>query len=58
MTPSYFGVLREDTKACEDINLTIPSMLHSVFDAPNGGRYAPRFHQNVRIEKGLLTYAQ
>lgn len=58
MTPSYFGVLREDTKACEDIDLTMPSMLHSVFDAPSGGKYAPRFQQDVRIDKGILTYAQ
>jgi CRISPR-associated protein Cas5d len=58
MTPSHFGVLRDTTKACEDIDLAIPSMLHSVFDAPNGGRYAPRFHQDVRIRKGVLTYAQ
>lgn len=58
MTPSYLGVLRDETKVCEDIEDTLPSMLHSVFDAPNGGRYAPRFQQDVRIEKGVLTYAQ
>ena len=58
MTPSYFGVLRDDTKACEDIDLTIPSMLHSVFDVPNGGRYAPQYKQDLRIRKGVLTYAQ
>lgn len=57
MTPSYLGALREGTVACEEINLTIPSMLHSVFDAASGGRYAPRFRQNVMIERGVLTYA-
>jgi CRISPR-associated protein Cas5d len=58
MTPSYLGRLRETTEACEEIDLTIPSMLHSSFSAPNGGRYAPHFRQNVRVEKGVLDYAQ
>ena len=58
MTPSYLGPLREDTSVCEEINLTIPSMLHSVFDVPSGGRYAPRFRQGVAIERGVLTYAE
>jgi CRISPR-associated protein Cas5d len=58
MTPSYLGPLRESTKTCSEIDLTLPSMLHSVFSQPNGGRYAPQYRQNVRIEKGVLTYAQ
>lgn len=58
MTPNYVGVLRANTAACTEIDLTLPSMLHGVFSQPNGGRYAPQFRQNVRIEKGVLTYAQ
>lgn len=58
MTPSYLGPVREHTKACDDVTLTIPSMLHSVFDAPSSGRYAPRFLQEVPIERGVLTYAE
>lgn len=58
MTPSYLGPLRDQTKACTSINLTIPSMLYSVFSQQNGGQYAPRFRQNIRIQNGVLTYAQ
>lgn len=58
MTPSYLGPLREQTSVCEEISLIIPSMLHSVFDSPSGGTYAPRFRQSVAIERGVLTYAE
>jgi CRISPR-associated protein Cas5d len=55
---SYVGPLRRDTQADASINLTIPSMLHSVFDSPVNGRPGPRFVQNVRIEQGVLRYAE
>lgn len=58
MTPSYLGVLRDGTRACEEINLIIPSMLHSVFDAPSGGKFAPCFRQSVAIKRGVLSYAE
>ncbi|MDO4574957.1 MAG: CRISPR-associated protein Cas5 [Planctomycetia bacterium] len=56
--PDYFGPLREGTKVEESVNLEIPSMLFSVFDQPEDGEYAPIFMRNVRIEKGVLRYAE
>src|SRR5258708_10041599 len=54
-TPNYFGPLREHTHAREDINLTVPSMLHRVFDQDSAGQYGPQFKQDVRIEKGAVS---
>jgi CRISPR-associated protein Cas5d len=56
--PKYFGPLRPTTRACEDIEFEIPSMLHRVFDNDSDGRYAPAFEHNVVISKGVLTFAQ
>ena len=50
--PSYFGPLRSESSIEEEIELTIPSMLYVVF-----GPEEMRFRQNVKIEKGVLTYA-
>ncbi len=58
MTPTDLGPLREGTCACTDIDLEIPSMLHRVFDRPWSGRYAPEYRRGVRIEKGVLHYAE
>lgn len=55
--PSYFGPLRQTTRARGDINLTVPSMLRRVFDRECAGQYGPTFDQNVRIEKGVLSFA-
>ncbi|MCL1887280.1 MAG: CRISPR-associated protein Cas5 [Kiritimatiellaeota bacterium] len=55
-TPSYVGPFREGTKAREDINTVLPSMLREVFP---GGYNAPLrfiYDQNVKIENGVLTY--
>ena len=57
-TPSYFGPLRESTRVREEICRTVPSMLHRVFDQDSGGKYGPQFRQDVRIEKGSLSYAE
>lgn len=57
-TPSYFGPLREDTRALQDLDLVVPSMLHRVFDCDSSGQYAPTFDQDVRIEKGVLSFAE
>lgn len=55
-TPSYVGPFREDTKVQEDINTVLPSMLREVF--PDGNNSRPRFtyDQNVKIERGVLTF--
>lgn len=55
-TPKYLGLRRPGT-APVDLNLEIPAMLHSPWDALQDGRLAPSFRQNVRIEKGILHYA-
>jgi CRISPR-associated protein Cas5d len=56
--PSYFGLLRQTTHACEDIDFSVPSMLRRVFDRDSSGQYGPTFDQDVRIEKGVLSFAQ
>jgi CRISPR-associated protein Cas5d len=57
-TPRYFGPLRSSTHIREDIDVTIPSMLFRVFDRNVDGKYAPQFRQDLRIEKGVLHFAQ
>jgi len=57
-TPSYFGPFREGTTADRSISMEIPSMLHQVFDRPVSGVWGPRFVQDVRIEEGVLHYAE
>ncbi|MCC7342892.1 MAG: CRISPR-associated protein Cas5 [Bryobacterales bacterium] len=57
-TPSYFGPLREGTKCLDDLQIEIPSMLHSVFDRESRGAIAPQFRQNLRVESGVLHFAQ
>jgi CRISPR-associated protein Cas5d len=57
-TPHYFGPLRSSTHVREDVDLIIPSMLFRVFDSDANGKYAPQFRQDLRIEKGVLRYAQ
>jgi len=54
---SYWGPFREATEVETSINVTIPSMLHSVFDRAIAGKVAPRFVQNVQIKNGVLEYA-
>lgn len=55
-TPSYFGPLREQTKPDKSINLTIPSMLYSMYDSPSCGKVRPKYKQNVKIVEGVLRY--
>ncbi len=56
--PNYFGPIRADTFADTSINLTIPSMLNTLYDKPTDGTVAPEFMQNVKIEGGVLLYAE
>ena len=54
--PNYVGPFRSETTVCEEINMTIPTMLHSVFSKPKYGTYQPKFQQNVEIKNGVLIY--
>lgn len=54
--PSYFGPLREGSRPDKEVNLVIPSMLHSVFDRPTAGKVAPTFRQDVKIRAGEMSY--
>lgn len=56
--PSYFGPLRSSTQKLEAVDLTIPSMLHSVFDQATRGKVGPKYCSLVRVEKGVLRFAE
>jgi len=56
--PDYVGPFREATSVCDDLGTVIPSMLWQVFPSGKFGKWQPTFRQNVRIEKGVLDYAQ
>lgn len=53
--PDYIGPFRETTKVQESINLTLPSLLHSVFE-PSGDK-KPHYRQDAEIKNGRLAYA-
>lgn len=55
-TCDYWGPFRPEFEVDEALSVDIPSMLTSVWDRPRDGTYVSRFAQNVRIEKGVLTY--
>jgi CRISPR-associated protein Cas5d len=57
-TCSYWGPFRSEYVVDVDLNLTIPSMLVTPWDQSVGGRHAHRFMQDVRIDKGVLTFAE
>jgi CRISPR-associated protein Cas5d len=52
------GPFREEYEVDTGLDLTIPSMLVSVWDRANAGGYGPRFAQDVRVERGVLTFAE
>ena len=56
--PDYLGAFRDGTVVQEDVTLTLPSFLMDCF--PHGKRvaYAPRFANDVHVEKGVVVYAQ
>ena len=56
--PDYVGPYRKTTTICSDISTVIPSMLWQVFPSGKFGEWQPTFRQNVKIEKGVLDYAQ
>ena len=56
--PDYVGPFRDETRVCTDISTVIPSMLWQVFPTGKFGVWQPTFRQNVKIEKGVLNYAE
>ena len=56
--PDYVGPFRKDTRVCDEISTVISSMLWQVFPAGKFGTWQPTFRQNVKIERGVLDYAQ
>lgn len=57
-TCSYWGSKRAEYEVDEALDLTIPSMAITLWSSVNGGRPEPRFVQNVRVEKGVLRFAE
>jgi CRISPR-associated protein Cas5d len=56
-TCSYWGPFRTGiTERDNSLSLEIPSMLVNVWNKPIFGRYNPKFHQDRRIEEGVLKY--
>jgi CRISPR-associated protein Cas5d len=51
--PSYVGPLRPETKPDENINMVIPSLLHSMWERH---KLQPTFRQNVEIKAGVMFY--
>jgi CRISPR-associated protein Cas5d len=56
--PDYVGPFRPETGVCSEISTVLPSMLWQVFPSGKFGQFEPGYRQNVRIEKGVLNYAQ
>lgn len=54
--PDYIGPFRETTKIQEELNLTLTSLLHSVFEA--SGNKNPVYKQDITIKNGRLAYAE
>jgi CRISPR-associated protein Cas5d len=57
-TCDYWGAPRPEWEVDDALILEIPSMLSSVWDRAQNGEYISRFAQNLRIEKGVLAYAE
>lgn len=53
--PDYIGPFRETTRVQESINLTLPSLLHTVFEP--SGQKKPQYKQDKEIKNGRLEYA-
>jgi len=56
--PDYIGPFRDETLVCEEINLVIPTMLKTCFPNGRNSGWHPEFIKDVRIEKGVIKYAQ
>jgi CRISPR-associated protein Cas5d len=51
--PSYLGPIRPETKLEENMNMTIPSLLHSMWERR---KLRPTFQQNVEVDAGVMFY--
>ena len=54
--PDYIGPFRTTTKIQEDINIVLPSFLHSVFE-PTGNKN-PVYKQDVTVRSGRFVYVE
>jgi CRISPR-associated protein Cas5d len=57
-TCDYWGAFRDEWETDDALDIEIPSMLDRLWDRETQGRYISRFRQDVRIEKGVLTYVE
>lgn len=53
--PTYFGRLRPDTEPDRNVNLVIPSLLHSMW---SNQCLCPTYRQNWEIVNGVMSYEQ
>lgn len=51
--PSYVGPLWLETKPNENVNMLIPSLLHSMWERR---KLRPTFQQNVEVKEGVMVY--
>lgn len=56
--PTYFGPVRDTTTADKSINITIPSMLSTMYTRPTEGNISPQFEQDVKIKGGVMFYVE
>ncbi|MDR1498633.1 MAG: CRISPR-associated protein Cas5 [Puniceicoccales bacterium] len=54
----YAGEFRPETKICETENHVIPTLLKSVFNGPQSGKWKPTFLNNLIVRNGVLEYSQ
>nr|WP_162305915.1 CRISPR-associated protein Cas5 [Oleisolibacter albus] len=58
-TCTYWGPFRPERYEVDTaLNITIPSMLIDMWDAPQCGALAPRFVQDAQVVEGVLRYAE
>jgi CRISPR-associated protein Cas5d len=58
-TCSYWGKFRSsEYEVDENLNMSIPSMLVTVWDKAYDGHYSPRFTQNAQVQRGVLLFAE
>jgi CRISPR-associated protein Cas5d len=58
MVPTYLGPLRDGTSPDKSVDLTVDSLLMTVFDRPFRGTVRPRFAQNVVVRQGIYQFPE